>query len=240
MFIVLSIRNVSYIWIGCFLAVAILLLSVCYPLVNRAEQVWGAPLQGKTIALDPGHGGPDSGAKSAAGLNEKNVNLQICHYLRDYLQSSGAYVVMTREIDKDLADSNTHGLSRRKAEDLHRRLQLVEEKKADVLVSVHLNSIPSERWFGAQTFFNPRVENNKRLAQAIQVELVKNLGNTTRAARPKNDVYLMRESQITTALVECGFLSNPQEAAMLGSKAYQRKLAAAIYYGILHFYDKSS
>lgn len=238
MFIVLSIRKMRFVLLA--IGLGVLLLGFSSPLLNKAQEIWGTPLQGKLIALDAGHGGPDGGACNSSGIFEKNINLKICYYVRDYLQSAGASVVMTRETDTDLADSTTKGLSKRKAEDLHRRLQLVEDAQADILVSVHLNAIPSTRWFGAQTFFNPTNESNKKLADSIQTELTRNLENTTRQPRPKDDVYLLRESRISTALVEAGFLSNPQEAALLASEAYQKKVAAAIYYGILHYYDKGS
>jgi N-acetylmuramoyl-L-alanine amidase len=194
------------------------------------------PLTGKVVVIDPGHGGPDGGAVSKKGLVEKDITLKICFYLRDYLQSSGAYVIMTREKDMDLASPDTVKLRKRKAEDLLRRVRLARDKNADALVSVHLNSIPSTRWTGAQTFYNPTREENKKLATFIQSELIKNLRNTNRLPKQKGDVYLLKESTVPTALVEVGFLSNPGEAALLASEDYQKKVAASIFYGILGYY----
>ncbi|MDB5053091.1 MAG: N-acetylmuramoyl alanine amidase [Bacilli bacterium] len=198
---------------------------------------WTMPLSGKVIALDAGHGGPDGGASSKEGLIEKDVNLGITLYLRDYLQQSGAVVVMTREEDKDLAGTDTKGLSRRKTEDLIKRVDFVNKNNSDMLISVHLNSIPSSRWTGAQTFFYTNHPGNVDLATLIQNELKRNLNNTDRAAKTVQTVYLLKMLKMPSALVEVGFLSNPEEARMMGQRTYQQKVAAAIYQGILRYYS---
>jgi N-acetylmuramoyl-L-alanine amidase len=166
---------------------------------------------------------------------EKEIALRIALYLRDYLQEAGALVIMTREDDTDLASPDTSRLRRRKTEDLMRRVELVKEKNADVLISIHLNSIPTPRWSGAQTFYNPVREENRRLAVLIQSELKRQLGNTDRLAKQKGDVYILKESPVPTALVEVGFLSHPGEAAMLATESYQKKVAAAIYSGMIRY-----
>lgn len=194
------------------------------------------PLSGRVIVLDPGHGGPDGGAISKSGLVEKEVALKIAFYLRDYLQEAGALVVMTRDRDTDLADDDTRGLSRRKTQDLMRRIRIVKESGADALISIHLNAIPSSRWKGAQTFYHPEAEENKRLASFIQAELIRTLENTNRLPKISGDIFILKASPVPSAMVEVGFLSNPEEAARLGDEKYQKKLAAAIYYGILRYY----
>ncbi|HEX7055667.1 MAG TPA: N-acetylmuramoyl-L-alanine amidase CwlD, partial [Bacilli bacterium] len=198
---------------------------------------WSLPLSGKVIAIDAGHGGPDGGAESSEGIAEKNINLAIAKMLRDYLQQTGAVVVMTREEDKDLADKNTAGLSKRKTEDLVNRARLIKSRKAELLVSIHLNSIPSARWHGAQTFYDPKNEMNKLLAQSIQAEIKAALQNTDREANTVRTLFLLRTSDVPSALVEAGFLSNPEEAKLLAKPEYQKKMAAAIYRGILRFYS---
>ncbi|MGI6128082.1 MAG: N-acetylmuramoyl-L-alanine amidase CwlD [Planifilum sp.] len=193
------------------------------------------PLSGRVIVLDPGHGGPDGGAVSKDGVVEKDVALNIALHLRDYLQEAGALVVMTREKDTDLADADTRGLSRRKVQDLMRRVRIVKESGAEIMVSIHLNAIPSPRWKGAQTFYHPESEENKKLASFIQAELIRTLENTDRLPKMNGDVFILRQSPVPAAMVEVGFLSNPEEAARLGDEKYQKKLAAAIYYGILRY-----
>lgn len=195
------------------------------------------PLLGKVIMIDPGHGGADGGAVSKDGLVEKEVTLKISKYLRDFLQQGGAKVIMIRESDRDLSDPDLRGLSKKKSQDLMRRVEMVRKTQPDLLISIHLNAFPGERWHGAQTFYNPANEENKKLASFIQKSLIVYLENTQRIPKAKNDVYLLKYSPVPTALVETGFLSNPKEASLLASKRYQKKVAAAIYYGILNYYS---
>lgn len=202
---------------------------------TRTWTYWTMPLSGKVIALDAGHGGPDGGAVSKEGVIEKEVTLAISLYLRDLLQEAGAVVVMTREDDKDLAEADTKGYSKRKTEDLLKRVDLIQKKKADMLVSIHLNSIPSPKWSGAQTFFNGSNEQSKKLAGYIQEEIKRNLANTERLAKTEDTVYLLKALKIPSALVEVGFLSNPEEARLLADDLYQRKVAESIYRGILRY-----
>lgn len=195
-------------------------------------------LSGEVILLDPGHGGVDGGAVSKSGLVEKEVTLKIALFLRDYLQQSGAYVILTREDDYDLSQEGTTKLSKKKAEDLMKRVHMIKEKQANTVISIHLNAFPQKQYTGAQTFYYPKRKENQRLASCIQQELIKNLQNTERIPKQKADVYLLKESPVATALVEVGFLSNPQEAQLLADEAYQQKIAASIYYGIMKYYSK--
>jgi N-acetylmuramoyl-L-alanine amidase len=224
-----------WVWAGIVLLL-LLLPALFFMSKNLIVSTWSMPLNGKVIVLDAGHGGADGGAVSESGLIEKDITLQMVLYLRDYLQEAGALVYLTRESDRDLASPDTGRLRSRKAEDLMRRIHLVKEKKADALISIHLNAIPSPRWSGAQTFYHPAKEENKRLAVFIQSELVKQLGNTKRLAKQKGDVYILNHSPVPTALVEVGFLSNPAEAELLSQPEYQKKVAASIYLGILQYY----
>lgn len=203
---------------------------------NLIVPTWSMPLNGKVIVLDAGHGGADGGAVSKTGVMEKDITLQIVLYLRDYLQEAGALVYLTRETDRDLASPDTSKLRARKAEDLMRRVHLVKAKKADALISIHMNAIPSPKWSGAQTFYHPAKEENKRLAAFIQSELINHLGNTKRLAKQKGNVYILNHSPVPTALVEVGFLSNPEEAELLTRPGYQKKVAASIFLGILQYY----
>jgi len=202
---------------------------------SRTWTHWTLPLTGKVIALDAGHGGADGGAVSREGVIEKDLNLAIVLYLRDYLQQAGAVVVLTREGDYDLATPETRGYSRRKTEDLLKRADQVAKKQADLTISVHMNSIPSPRWSGAQTFYSAKNEEGKRLATDIQGELRTVLGNTQRIAKSADTVYLLKTLKMPTALVEVGFLSHPEEASLLADEEYQRKVAGSIYRGILKF-----
>ncbi|WP_410512463.1 N-acetylmuramoyl-L-alanine amidase CwlD [Paenibacillus sp. BR2-3] len=216
------------------LALLIGIISYDMP-TAKTWNYWSLPLSGKIIAIDAGHGGPDGGAVSREGLIEKDINLAISLYLRDYLQQAGAIVVMTREGDYDLAQNNTKGYSKRKTEDLKQRVRNIEGKGADLFISIHMNSIPSNRWSGAQTFYYPNHADNKLLADLLQEELRITLENTNRTAKTVNTVYLLQALRMPSVLVEVGFLSHPQESVLLGDDVYQRKVATSIYRGILRY-----
>jgi N-acetylmuramoyl-L-alanine amidase len=202
---------------------------------NNSWSSWNLPLTGKIILLDPGHGGPDGGAGDKMAL-EKDIALKVTLKLRDLLQEQGALVIMTRENDVDLADPNTKGYSRRKVEDLRNRLKMINESDTDLFVSIHLNAISSSRWSGAQTFYASHHKENERAAKFIQDELQQNLGNTSRKAKPLNQVYILKNAKKPGALVEVGFLSNPSERANLKKESYQEKVASSIYTGIIRYF----
>jgi N-acetylmuramoyl-L-alanine amidase len=218
--------------------VALVVFIYAYELpTTKTWSDWTLPLSGKTIALDAGHGGPDGGAESKDGIIEKDINLAITLRLRDYLQQAGAIVVLTRETDTDLAESGTKGYSKRKTQDLHNRADLIQNNNADMFLSIHLNSIPSDKWRGAQTFYYLNNPDNPNLAALIQSELRRNLENTDRVAKMADKtVYLLKTLKIPSALVEVGFLSNPEEAKLLADENYQKMLAASVYQGILRYY----
>lgn len=199
------------------------------------DSSWSLPLSGKIILIDPGHGGVDGGA-DAKNVQEKDVALNISLKIRSFLEQQGALVIMTRDEDFDLADKDTRGLSRRKVEDLKQRLKMINESDADFFVSIHLNSIPSPKWSGAQTFYGSKVKESKQAAKLIQSELVRNLENTDREAKPLNKVYILKHAKKPGALVEVGFLSNPTERKDLQNEVYQEKVAASISHGINSFY----
>ena len=203
---------------------------------NDSWESWNLPLTGKIILLDPGHGGPDGGAGDKNAL-EKEIALEVSLKVRDYLQQQGALVLMTREDDRDLAPDGTRGYSRRKVEDLKKRLEMINTSGAEFFISIHLNAIPSPRWSGAQTFYTTRLNENGRAAKFIQDELRRNLENTTRKAKVLNDVYILKNADIPGSLVEIGFLSNPAERANLKKEDYQDKVAASIYTGILRYFS---
>lgn len=224
----------SVIWIIGFI---ILMACIQFPIENIAT-TWSQPstlLEGKIIVLDPGHGGVDGGAVGKDGTNEKEITLHVAKQLRQYLEQAGAVVYLTRESDVDLAEKGTRGLSKRKSEDIRNRLQFIHEKDADLFLSIHLNSLVSSKWSGAQTFYYNRFSENESIATFIQDALIRHLKNTTRTPLEINYMYLLKHAEIPGALVELGFLSNDRELQLLKTKSYQQKLAASIYKGILYY-----
>ncbi|WP_085504891.1 N-acetylmuramoyl-L-alanine amidase CwlD [Thalassobacillus devorans] len=218
---------------------ALLIFLIAYPVQEAKDtwQTWSLPLAGKVIVLDPGHGGVDGGAEGPEedNVQEKDIALNITKYLQDYLQQGGALVYLTRSDDRDLAAEDTDGYSRRKTEDLRNRLAFIHEKEPDIFLSIHLNALPASEWRGAQTFYYPDLEQSEHLAKFIQAEIVRNLENTTRSVLAINGMYLLKHSNVPSALVEAGFLSNPHERNLLKKDSYQRKMAASIYEGILRY-----
>ena len=221
---------------GFALGLIILFFILQYDFTDDDSSIsWSLPLSGQIILIDPGHGGPDGGAGENPTL-EKDIALDVSLKVRDLLQGQGALVIMTRETDTDLADVGTDGYSRRKREDLKKRVNMINNSEANFFVSIHLNSIPSSRWSGAQTFYTQRYKENARAAKFIQAELRRNLENTDRVAKPINQVYILKNAKKPGALVEIGFLSNPTEKGNLKKQDYQKKVAASIYEGILRYY----
>ncbi|HWI55207.1 MAG TPA: N-acetylmuramoyl-L-alanine amidase CwlD [Desulfobacteria bacterium] len=189
----------------------------------------------RTIVIDPGHGGIDPGAVGFNGLEEKEIVLQISKRLKQVLTHAGAKVVMTRETDIDYGTPGSGSLLKRKREDLSKRVAMANDNNASVFLSIHVNAFPSSRWSGAQTFYQSKEAEGKLLAECIQSELIRIMGNTTRAAK-HSDFYATRNTKMPGVIVEVGFISNPAEAKLLKSAAYQRKIAYAIYSGLAKYY----
>src|SRR5699024_5491968 len=226
-------KHIGLWFIGLALLVYLLMLPV--EKTEMAWDSWNLPLSGKTIVIDPGHGGPDGGAVGADGTEEKDIALNVSFFVREYLEQGGATVYLTREIDTDLAAEHTKGLSNRKTEDIKNRLAFIEEKDPALFLTIHLNAIPSPKWRGAQTFYYPRFDESKHLAKMIQDEIIRNLENTTREALPIQGIYLLKHAEVPSTIVELGFLSNPAERDLLKQEEYQRKMAASIYQRILRY-----
>lgn len=189
----------------------------------------------RTIVIDPGHGGIDPGAVGSGGIKEKEIVLQVSKRLEQLLKNAGAKVILTRESDIDLSTPGSGSLLKRKREDLSKRVALANDNNASVFLSIHVNAFPSSRWRGAQTFYQKKDEDSKRLAECVQSELIKIMKNTTRAAKA-SDFYTTRHTKMAGVIIEIGFISNPAEASLLNKPAYQRKLAHAIYSGLIKYY----
>ena len=185
--------------------------------------------------IDPGHGGEDGGAVSESGVQESGINLAVSLRLREILRFTGQQTRMTREADVSICDEGLPSIRARKASDIRNRVTLVNETPGAVLVSIHQNSLPaSPETHGAQAFWNTQT-GGEALAGAVQ-EVLNITINTHRAKNPRQipqTIYLMNHVTAPAILVECGFLSNPAETALLGSPDYQTKLAAVIAAGCL-------
>jgi N-acetylmuramoyl-L-alanine amidase len=191
------------------------------------------PIMNKVIVIDAGHGGPDPGKPGKYGKDEDELNLEIAQKLRELIEESGGIVVMTRE-DDTLSDSSL-------SKDLKNRVVKANEVIADVLISIHLNSFSQSKYKGAQVFYQNNSEKGKLLAELIQQELRNTLDpNNDRMAKSSNSYYLLRNAKMPAVIVECGFMSNPEEEKLLNDGNYQYKIAWAIYKGLIHYFQKVS
>ena len=181
-----------------------------------------SPVAGRVVAVDPGHGGADGGV-SHGGLVEKEINLDVGLRLRERLEAAGARVVMTRETD-DVAFTGVRG-------SLDERLRRALQGEAQLFVSIHANSYPDPGQFGAQTFYHPSSREGRRLALLIQEELVRLQPENYREALAA-DYYVLRLCHCPGALVEVGFLSNPDDRRRLSDPAWRQALAEAVARGL--------
>ena len=181
------------------------------------------------VVLDPGHGGRDPGKVGAQGEQEKDINLAISLKVKERLEKDGMEVVMTREEDVMLADEDA---SNKKLEDLNNRIRIINERQPAVAVSIHQNSYSDASVKGAQIFYFTHSDKGKQAAEALQKELLEFDQENTRKIKANDTYYLLKKTEVPTVIVECGFLSCPEEAALLTDEAYQKKLAEAIAKGI--------
>ncbi len=197
----------------------------------------------RVILLDPGHGGFDGGAVGINGTVEKDVNLAISLKLRDMLTDAGFSVVMTRDTDRALNDSDDTTVRRKKISDMRNRLNLTRLYPGSVLISIHQNKLAnSSKVHGGQIFYSPNHPDSKELAGWIQNEF----NTVIQPEKPRETVktgknlYLFYHAENTAVLCECGFLSNPDEEALLGTDDYQYKVAFCIYSGLLRWCDSGN
>lgn len=190
-------------------------------------------LLGKVIYIDPGHGGLDPGA-IYKNIKEKDINLKISKILEKKLSKLGAIVYMTRYGDYDLSVNNTIN---KKRSDLSRRGNIINKSECDLFLSIHLNSVESGLWKGAQTFYSDKNKKNKVLAEILQKEFQLNL-NSTREYKKTNDLYLQKRINQVGTLIEVGFLSNANERYLLQQSNYQNKVANTIVNGIIKYFKK--
>lgn len=183
----------------------------------------------KTVfVVDAGHGGEDGGAVSANGTRESDLNLEISLRLRDLLRFLGYPVEMTREADVSIHGKEAKSISEKKVSDLKNRVRFADQYDSALLVSIHQNMFSESKYKGAQVFYADR-STGKALAERMQAEFNTSLDPSNhRAAKESKSVYLLNKVRCPAILVECGFLSNPQEEAQLRTSAYQKKLALTI------------
>ena len=191
----------------------------------------------RIVVIDSGHGGIDGGCVGVNGCVEKNINLAIATDLAGLLRLSGFEVVMTRSEDVSLHDDGVEGIRNQKVSDMENRLKIIQSYPDSIFISIHQNQYTQPEYFGAQMFYTTNNPGNFRLAQIMQscfAELQQ--GNDREVKLIDNDLYLFKDTKQLALLIECGFLSNENDAANLSDSEYQKKVAFTIYRGIMQYY----
>ena len=179
------------------------------------------------IIIDAGHGGEDGGAVSCTGKNESSYNLQIALRLNDLLRLLGYDTAMIRSTDTAVYTSG-QTISQKKVSDLKQRVRIVERTPNALLLSIHQNTFPEEKYSGAQVFY-AKTSGSEELAKLLQSNLVSSLNpGSNRKAKQGSGIYLLDKINAPGVLVECGFLSNYQEEAKLRTPEYQKNLCCVI------------
>lgn len=193
----------------------------------------------KTIIIDAGHGGEDGGAVGSDGIIEKNINLAIALKLESMLEASGRKVIMTREKDTAIYDDSAKTLKEKKKSDLRNRMGIMNKNKENdsIFVSIHQNKFPDEKYFGTQIFYSVNDEKSLELANKIKDSVTGLLQpENKREIKPANNkIFLLHNAKIPAVIVECGFISNPDEAKKLTNEKYQNEMAFSIFCGITNY-----
>lgn len=177
------------------------------------------------------------GAVSNNGVSEADINLKIVLKLQQLLEQSGTEVILTRSDENAIYDLDRKTLRDKKNSDIKNRVKIGNNSSADIFVSIHLNKIPQSQYSGWQTFFKDGNEDSKKLATSIQNNLNEAMQKENKREPLKiNNIYIIKKVEIPTTIVECGFLSNPEEEKLLQQDEYQDKLAWGIYNGIMQYF----
>ncbi len=204
---------------------------------NNIIATMATPATSKTIVVDAGHGGEDGGAVASDGVMEADINLKIALKLQNLLEQSGATVILTRSDENAIYNLDKKTLRDKKNSDIKNRVKIGNNSSADIFVSIHLNKIPQSEYYGWQTFFKDGSEEGKRLATCIQNNLNEAIQKENKRVPLKiNNVYIIKHVEIPISIVECGFLSNPEEREQLEDNSYQNKLAWGIYNGVMDYF----
>lgn len=184
-----------------------------------------------------GHGIPDEGAQSSTGTTEAETNLKIALKVQNLLEQSGATVILTRSDENAIYDLDKNTLREKKISDIHNRVKIGNESSADIFVSIHLNKIPQQQYYGWQCFYKQNDEKSTVLAKSLQQNLNDSIQKENkRVAMKLDNVYIIKHVEIPISIVECGFLSNPEEEQQLLTDEYQDRLAWGIYNGIMDYF----
>ena len=221
------IKKRFFILMYCFAFIAV--VSICQ-LGSNAVTVMtqSSPIKDRTIfIIDAGHGGVDGGATSCTGILESQINLEIACKINDLMHLLGYETKMVRTTDTSVyTEGNT--IASQKVSDLKQRVRLVNDTENAILISIHQNTFADSRYKGAQVFYANN-ESSRKLAKDLQADMISALNpGSNRQCKPSDGIYLLQNIRRPGVLIECGFLSNPEEEAALRDAHYQNKMACVI------------
>lgn len=180
-----------------------------------------------------------NGAVGFTGTTEQAINLEIVLKLQELIEQSGAKVILTRSDENGIYSADSTSIRNKKISDIKNREAIVDDSSADIFVSIHLNKYEDSKYRGWQTFYQSKIDNSKTLATSIQNELNNNINqDNTRVPMAIKGVYLMEHIEVPGVVVECGFISNPEEEQELKQETHQSKLAWGIYTGIQKYFQE--
>lgn len=205
---------------------------------RNTVETTATPLSGKTIIIDARTWNTRwTEPKVVLGTTEAQTNLKIALKLQNLLETSGSTVILTRSDENAIYDLDAQTLKQKKISDIHNRVKIGNESSGDIFVSIHLNKIPQQQYWGWQCFYKDGDENSTNLAKQIQSNLNEAIQKeNNRVAMKLDTVYIMKHVEIPISIVECGFLSNPEEEKQLLEDEYQNQLAWGIYNGITDYF----
>lgn len=221
---------------------SIFILSVFFYSINFNQDTniptSSIPVSNHTIILDAGHGLPDGGAVSSDGTTiESELNLNIVLKLQSLLEASNCTVILTRSDENGIYETDKNTIRSQKVSDMKNRVLIANESNAEIFVSIHMNKLSQNQYSGWQAFYKNEDEESIKIADYIQKNLNHFIDKTnTRTIKSIKNIYLTRHVEIPLVIVECGFLSNSEETAILKTDEYQELLAWSIFSGIMDYF----
>ena len=194
----------------------------------------------KCLLIDPGHGGEDGGTVGVNGVLEKDLNLSLSEVLGTILEFSGYEIVQTRKEDKMLYDRNINFQGRKKMLDLKGRLEIAQTIEPDLFIGIHMNAFPEQKYSGLSVYYSKNQAKSKDAAEIIRANVKKNLqpDNNRETKAASSNIYILDRITCPAILIECGFLSNPQECEKLSSYDYRRELSFVLYASLVSFLEE--
>lgn len=218
----------------------ICIFTFIYNYITQTVETSSTPISNHIIILDAGHGFPDGGATNAnSSIIESDLNLEIVLKLQNLLESSNCTIILTRSDKNGIYELDFENIKNKKLSDMKNRAFIANNSNAELFLSIHMNKLPQTQYSGYQTFYKNSDPSSREIAQNIQSSLNNFIKkDKIREIKSISGIYLTKNVDIPLVLVECGFLSNPEEAQLLSTESYQDKIAWSIYIGLMDYFNK--